>query len=94
MYTRDMNVLHALILGIVQGLTEFIPVSSSGHLIIARHVLGLPETGLSFDMALNIGTIAALLIYFARDLGDLAVGFVKGDAIKRRLVGLDRKSVV
>ncbi len=83
-----MSLLHALILGIVQGLTEFIPISSSGHLIIARHLLDLPETGLAFDMALNIGTIAALLVYFARDISNIVIGFFRGDSVKRRLVAL------
>lgn len=66
-----MNILQAIILGIVQGLTEFIPVSSSGHLILFHQWLGINQTaqaGFLFDMALNIGTLTALLIYFRKDL--------------------------
>lgn len=66
-----MNVLQALILGLVQGLTEFIPVSSSGHLILFHKLLGIHQTaqaGFLFDMALNIGTFSALIIYFYKDI--------------------------
>lgn len=66
-----MSILEAIILGLVQGLTEFIPVSSSGHLVIAHKLLGIDQTaqaGFLFDMALNIGTVLALLIYFRKDI--------------------------
>lgn len=74
-----MDLLRALILGIVQGLTEFIPVSSSGHLVLVPRMLGWPDQGLAFDAALHIGTLSALLVYFWHDwlrliragLGDL-----------------------
>lgn len=62
-----MDLLRALILGIVQGLTEFIPVSSSGHLVLIPHLLGWPDQGLAFDAALHIGTLAAVLAYFRAD---------------------------
>lgn len=57
----------AVVLGIVQGLTEFIPVSSSAHLIIVPWVLGWSDPGLTFDVALHLGTLVALLIFFAQD---------------------------
>lgn len=63
-----MTILQAIFLGLVQGFTEFIPVSSSGHLILARHFIHMPVTGLTFDVALNIGTLAALVIYFHKDI--------------------------
>ena len=66
-----MTVIQAIILGIVQGLTEFIPVSSSGHLILFHQWLGVNETAQAsflFDMALNIGTLSALLIYFRKEI--------------------------
>ncbi len=67
-----MNVIQALVLGIVQGLTEFIPVSSSAHLIIVPWLFpGWPDPGLAFDVALHLGTLAAVLIYFWRDLIEL-----------------------
>jgi undecaprenyl-diphosphatase len=67
-----MTILQALILGLIQGLTEFIPVSSSGHLVLAHHFLGITTTGLSFDVALHLGTLGALIIYFHKDLWALA----------------------
>ena len=62
-----MNSLTAVFLGIVQGLTEFLPISSSGHLALLEHYLKVPEAGLGFDILLHVGTVAALLAYFHRD---------------------------
>lgn len=63
-----MDIFKAIILGIVQGLTEFLPVSSSGHLSVAQHVLGInTETGILFDLMLHVGTLAAVFFVF-RDL--------------------------
>jgi undecaprenyl-diphosphatase len=66
-------VLQAALLGIVQGLTEFLPVSSSGHLILARALFGwdTERFGLPFDVACHVGTLAALVVYFRRELGTL-----------------------
>lgn len=61
-----MNLLDALILGIIQGLTEFLPVSSSGHLVIAQHLLGFSAPGLHLEIWLHAGTLLAVLIYFRR----------------------------
>ncbi|HUP26427.1 MAG TPA: undecaprenyl-diphosphate phosphatase [Candidatus Limnocylindrales bacterium] len=72
-----MNVIEAVILGLVQGLTEFIPVSSSGHLVIAHNLLGVSETGLAFDVALHLGTLIALIGYFWHDLLRYAVSVFK-----------------
>lgn len=60
-----MPLYQAIVLGIVQGLTEFLPVSSSGHLILIRDLLHWPDPGLAFDVALHAGTLVAILIYFA-----------------------------
>ena len=62
-----MTVFHAIVLGLVQGLTEFLPVSSSGHLILVPRLLGWEEDPLSFDVALHLGTLLATLLYFHRD---------------------------
>jgi undecaprenyl-diphosphatase len=64
------TIFQAALLGIVQGLTEFLPVSSSAHLILARMFFGFdPEQfGLAFDVAIHLGTLAAVLVYFRRDL--------------------------
>jgi len=71
---------HAVVLGLVQGLTEFLPVSSSGHLILVPHVFGWPDQGLAVDAALHLGTLAALLAYFRGEIFDLFSG-----ALNRRL---------
>ena len=62
-----MSYLHALILGIIQGLSEFLPISSSGHLIIVPYLFGWDYQGLDFDVALHFGTFLAIIIYFWRD---------------------------
>ncbi len=69
-----MTLLQALTLGVVQGLTEFLPISSSGHLILAPVLLGWPDQGLAFDAMIHLGTAGALLCYFSRDLSAIAVG--------------------
>ena len=80
-----MQLLQALILGVIQGLTEFIPVSSSGHLILAGHFLHFQYSGLGFDVALNIGTLTALGVFFFNDFKELAVSLVIKNDKKARL---------
>lgn len=64
-----MDILSATLLGVVQGLTEFLPVSSSGHLIVARDLLGLGlENGLAFDAVLQLATALAVVVYFWNDI--------------------------
>ena len=67
-----MSILHAIVLGIVQGLTEFLPISSSGHLVIVPWLLGWNDldtvTAKAFDTALHLGTLVAVLIYLRKDL--------------------------
>jgi undecaprenyl-diphosphatase len=65
-----MSIFEALVLGLVQGLTEFIPVSSSGHLLITHEIFGSSENTLAFDVALHVGTLLALLMYFRKDLNE------------------------
>jgi len=62
-----MPLLHVIVLGIVQGLTEFLPVSSSAHLIIVPWLLGWDDGGLTFDVALHAGTLISVILYFFRD---------------------------
>lgn len=74
-----MSVIQAAVLGIVQGLTEFLPVSSSGHLVLAHFFLGWGENlGLWVDIATNTGTLLAVLIYLRRDVASALGGFVRG----------------
>lgn len=63
-----MDVWEAILLGVVQGLTEFLPVSSSGHLKALREILGFQELGLTFDVFVHLATLLAVLLYFRRDL--------------------------
>jgi undecaprenyl-diphosphatase len=74
-----LTYLQAVVLGLVQGLGEFLPISSSAHLILVPYLLGWEEHGLAFDIALHLGTLAAVTVYFWRDLLDLAIeGLTKG----------------
>ncbi|MEN9622196.1 MAG: hypothetical protein RLZZ67_630 [Candidatus Parcubacteria bacterium] len=73
-----MNLIHSAVLGLVQGLTEFIPVSSSAHLIFVRSLLGENgATGLAFDAVLQLATILAVVIYFRKDLWRLLVSLMR-----------------
>src|SRR5262245_15187677 len=62
-----MSILQAIVFGAVQGLTEFLPISSTAHLILLPWFMGWPDPGLAFDVALHLGTLVALLIYFRAD---------------------------
>ena len=74
-----LELIEAVILGAVQGLTEFLPVSSSGHLLLGQYFLGLNQDrfGLSFDVALHMGTLVAVVSYFWRDLIRMALAFFR-----------------
>ncbi|UDY25171.1 undecaprenyl-diphosphate phosphatase [Nocardioides sp. Kera G14] len=76
-----MNYLESVILGVVEGLTEFLPVSSTGHLTIAEKILGLPidDDGVTaYTAVIQMGAIVAVLVYFARDIRDIVVGWFTG----------------
>jgi len=89
----EMDYLYAALLGLLQGLTEFLPVSSSGHLVIAQHVLGLRESNallssLSFDIILHLGTLLAVLVYFrTRIVLLIRALFDKSLLEERRMIG-------
>ncbi len=63
-----MTIWHAIVLGLVQGFTEFLPVSSSGHLVIFQHILGVQENPLTFDVLVHVGTLAAVVAAFWEDI--------------------------
>ncbi len=73
-----MTVFQAVILGLVQGLGEFLPISSSAHLVLVPWLFQWEDPGLSFDVALHMGTLIAVLAYFWRDWLDLAKGGIRG----------------
>ena len=90
-----MSVQEALILGAVQGLTEFLPVSSSGHLVLVEAMMKLPVESLkSFDIATHVGTLLALLIYFWRDFeGLIRAFFATIGQVFCQLIGRARRAV-
>ena len=66
-----------LILAIVQGITEFLPISSSGHLILVPKLFCWPDQGLTLDVAAHVGTLVAVLVYFWRDVANMGAGLIK-----------------
>ena len=83
-----LSISQAIILGIVQGLTEFLPVSSSAHLTLIPWLLGWDDPGLAFDVALHLGTLAALLVYYRRTWIRMAASIGNEDHEYRRLLVL------
>ena len=76
-----MTTLEAILLGIIQGLTEFLPVSSSGHLVLLQQLLGLKEAELFFDVCVHLGTLVAVIIVFRQEIKDIVLALL-------RLVGI------
>lgn len=93
-----LDIISAIILGAVQGLSEFLPISSSGHLALIPHLLGV-ETGLAFDTVLHIGTLIAIFSFFWKDILNLIKGFLLSlidltegiDVFKRELKSVPEK---
>ena len=87
-----MDLFEIIILSIVQGITEFLPVSSSAHLRATSELLGIYGSTLGFDVAVHIGTLGAVVIYFRRDLARIAVGttkFMKGTRTEEGILGIN-----
>ena len=83
-----MTLIQIIVLSLIQGLTEFLPVSSSAHLILGSRVFGWPDQGLVFDVATHLGTLLAVLVYFRKELWGMVVpwlGSGKGDEVSRKL---------
>ena len=75
-----MDIEQTIFLGIIQGLTEFLPISSSGHLVICQHLIGLNDPELLLDISLHVGTLLAVLIFFWDDIKIMiyeSIGLVK-----------------
>jgi undecaprenyl-diphosphatase len=86
-----MSTLQAITLGVVQGLGEFLPISSSGHLVVVPWLLGWPEHGLSFDVALHVGTLAAVLYAFFDDWRRLLTAGFRGALARRPFADPDSR---
>lgn len=69
-----MTLLHLVVLALIQGVTEFLPISSSAHLVLLPALTGWPDQGLSIDIAVHLGTLGAVLVYFHRDLARMLAG--------------------
>lgn len=92
-----MDTLQSIVLGIIQGITEFLPVSSSAHLIIGPYFLHWEDPGLAFDVALHMGTLAAILLFFWRDWLDILKqlsGGKSGVPLKLLVVGTVPAAIV
>ncbi|HEX9187524.1 MAG TPA: undecaprenyl-diphosphate phosphatase, partial [Vicinamibacteria bacterium] len=86
-----MTALRALVLGILQGLGEFLPISSSGHLIVVPWLMGWPDSGLAFDVALHLGTLAAVAFAFWRDWARMIRAGLRGVAAGKPLADPDAR---
>jgi len=78
-----MDPVHAIVLAVVQGLSEFLPISSSGHLILIPHLFGWSDQGLAFDVAVHVGTLVALLAYFRREIVAMTAAWL-GSVFRRQ----------
>lgn len=71
----DLTLWKAVLLGLVQGLTEFLPISSSGHLVLFQNIFGMKDPMISFDIALHAGTLIAVMVYFWGEIMETLTGF-------------------
>jgi undecaprenyl-diphosphatase len=72
-----MPILHIAIVALIQGITEFLPISSSGHLILLPNLTGLADQGQAMDVAVHVGTLGAVMLYFRQDVGRVLAGLPK-----------------
>jgi undecaprenyl-diphosphatase len=72
-----MSVLEAILLGLVQGLTEFLPVSSSGHLTIGKEILGIETENLTFEVVVHAATVLSTIVAFRKDILDYKLGIMR-----------------
>lgn len=86
-----MDLFQALILGLVQGLTEYIPVSSSGHLVLVPWLLGWPDAPFTFEVLVQWGTLVGVFIYFWRDIWEIAQGVMQGLLKRKPLATFEAK---
>ena len=86
-----MSLLQAIVLGLVQGLTEFLPISSTAHLRIVPELLGWPDPGAAYSAVIQLGTVAAVLIYFRKDIVTLLRAFFLGLARREPFATTDSR---
>ena len=86
-----MTIIEAIVLGLVQGLTEFIPISSTAHLLIVPSILGWGDPGAAVSAVIQFGTLLAAIIYFFRDIVRLIAGFFRGLITRRPLADVDSR---
>jgi len=89
----DLNIFHAVILGLIQGLAEFLPISSSGHLVLFSNLFGLEsaeESNLFFDVLVHLGTLAAVLIVYRKEIAEMVREFF---SLIRELFGSRRRNI-
>src|SRR4051794_34300095 len=86
-----MTITEAIVLGLVQGLTEFIPISSTAHLLIVPSILGWGDPGAAVSAVIQFGTLLAAIIYFFRDIVRLIAGFFRGLITRRPLADVDSR---
>lgn len=83
-----MSSLEALILGLIQGLTEFLPISSSGHLVLGKHLLGIETGGATVEVFLHTGTLLAIVLVFRAKIGKILLSVFRGGRLRARREGV------
>jgi len=79
-----MNIFESIILGIIQGFTEFLPISSSGHLVLSQYFLGINSDGILLEVVLHLGTLFAILIYYKDELKEIVLQSIQGNIDKQK----------
>lgn len=79
-----MELIQIIVLALIQGITEFLPISSSAHLILPKELLGWPDQGLVFDVAVHVGSLTAVVIYFYKDIFNLVVGWCQSVVTRKQ----------
>lgn len=87
-----MEILHVVVLALLQGLTEFLPISSSAHLILPSQLLGWADQGLAFDVAVHVGSLLAVMIYFRKQIFEMIMGCLQ--SLKNRSLNHDSRLAI
>lgn len=89
-----MNEFQAIILGLIQGITEFLPISSSGHLIFVPKLFGWSDQGLAFDVVVHLGTLLAVMVFFWKKIKKVCSGFCPTNTTQRKLLQMLLVSII